>query len=182
MAWGGEARKQQASFLREAAYFTPEARVPHDDLSHRNPYLLPLGREMENLYPGIRDVASGFFSQRGIKWWKSSSSGDNTDVEGPTRNLASSQVACVNFLLPLSAHPHALKAILASLDDDIYDVLPVCYTARATKSACDALVEFEWVGLHDTLEGSSYSRGANATSADALLLAQTAEGLSLIHI
>ena len=73
----------------------------------RNPHLLPLGCEEENLYPGIRGNggAVDFFSQRRIRWWKSARTGDDTAGPGPTRNMTSSQVACVNFLLPLAGIP-----------------------------------------------------------------------------
>ena len=91
-----------------------QGRSPTDDKGIRNPHLLALGYEVENLFPGVRGGggAIDFFSQRGIKWWKSSRSGDDSKVDGPTRNMASSQVACVNFLLPLVSIPGALLTAL----------------------------------------------------------------------
>ncbi len=58
------------------------------------------------------DGVIDFFSQRNIKWWKSTRSNDDTSVDGPTQNMASSQMACVNFLLLLAGIPGALSAAL----------------------------------------------------------------------
>jgi hypothetical protein len=122
--------------------------------------------------PSLRgpDEALSFLRDRGIKWWKSIGSGDS-DTDGPTRNLASSQVACVNFLLPLARIPGALRAALRAIDPDVEDVLPIVDHAGRSSP-----VEIEWVGWSDPLEGGRITRGANQTSADALLVARTPTG------
>ena len=137
----------------------------------RNPHLLALGREEENLYPGARGVggAIDFFSQRGIKWWKSSRSGDDVETDGPTRNMASSQVACVNFLLPLVEVPGALLSAVSAIDDDVRDVVDVHHEGNTSP------VEFEWIGLGQSLEGGR-TRGAQNTSIDAFLIVETQTG------
>src|SRR3972149_6382120 len=110
MTFGLRAREIQARFrdtLSEAA------RSPTDPKGLRHGHLLALGHELDNLMPDLRghNGAMSFFSKRGIKWWKSSRSGDSRD-DGPTRNLASSQVGCVNFLLPLARVSGGLRSLL----------------------------------------------------------------------
>jgi hypothetical protein len=113
--------------------------------------------------------ALDFFRQRRIKWWTNSRSGDRKGA-APTRNLASSQVACVNFLLPLASVPGALAEALRAIDPDVVDVLPIVHEGRPS------LVEFEWVGWREPLEGGRITRGWKQTSADALIVARTARG------
>jgi hypothetical protein len=84
--------------------------------------------------------------------------------------MASSQIACVNFLLPLASNPAALTTILQSLDHDVISVVELEHHGRKS------YVEFEWVGMESTLELGAYTRGANATSVDALLVAETTSG------
>ena len=100
------------------------------------------------------DGAVDFFGQRNIKWWKSARSGDDTSVDGPTRNMASSQVACVNFLLPLVGIPGALSAALQAMDGDVRAVVNVNHEGRTSAA------EFEWLGIPRSLEGGS-TRGAS---------------------
>ncbi len=113
-AFERSAKRRQQQFRDTSSTVSDQGRSPTDDKGIRNPHLLALGYEVENLFPGVRGGggAIDFFSQRGIKWWKSSRSGDDSKVDGPTRNMASSQVACVNFLLPLVSIPGALLTAL----------------------------------------------------------------------
>ena len=113
------AKGRQGCFRDTSSTISPQGRSPPDGTGVRNPHLLSLGCEEENLYPGVRGSggAIDFFRQRGIKWWKSSRSGDDVETHGPTRNMASSQVACVNFLLPLATIPGALLPALRTLID-----------------------------------------------------------------
>ena len=165
------AKRRQQQFRDASPTVSDRGRSPIDDKGLRNPHLLALGCEVENLFPGIRDEggAIDFFSQRDIKWWKSSRSGDNSKSDGPSRNMASSQVACVNFLLPLAGIPGALLSVLRSLDDDVVDVVTISHDGRTSP------VEFEWIGLGRSLE-EGRDRGAHNTSIDALLVAETTTG------
>ena len=152
---------------------SPGARTPDDDKSRRNPHLVAQGYEVETLYPSLRgpDGALHFFREREIGWWTNSRSGDRPkgdDYQGPTRNLASSQVACVNFLLPLAEVPGALTAFLQVIDQDVLEVVPIV-DQRGRSSP----VEFEWVGWREPLEGGRMTRGALKTSVDALIVART---------
>lgn len=177
MKFGESARKHQGHFLTTSSNYSAAARARQTPIEKRNSHLLALGCETENLFPPLRNgVASEFFSTRGIKWWNSARSGDDKNSKGPTRNLASSQLACVNFLLPLNTYPTALASMLRTLDDDVASVTPLRYEAVATSVRCESLVDFEWLGLTSTLEGAGYTRGANATSADALIVATTTIG------
>ena len=165
------AKIRQQDFRNGSPTVGDDARQPLDDKGQRNPHLLALGCEEENLFPGIRGRggAIDFFGERNIRWWKSSRSGDDSRAVGPTRNMASSQVACVNFLLPLAAIPGALTAALRSLDGDVRSVVDI------RQGGLSSPVEFEWLGIPHSLEGGNI-RGAQNTSVDAFLVAETASG------
>ena len=155
------------------ARFRDRLSAPSDSLGRRHNYLLALGCEEENLYPLLRgeDGASRYFRDRNVKWWQASASGDLSDGKRPTRNMASSQIACVNVLLPLIEIPGALTAVLRVLDDDVTDVVQIAHEGTTSP------VEFEWIGLGHALEGPSVkSRGANSTSVDAFIVAETDGG------
>lgn len=140
MTFVKSARELQARFLANSPTFSALARNIGGAV-HR--HILPLGCEIETLYPPIRNEAVEFFDRRAIKWWKSPRSGDDVLVPGPTRNLVSSQVACVNFLLPLSSSAASLTAMLRSLDDDIVNVALMEYDVPKTGLRCSSMVEME---------------------------------------
>jgi hypothetical protein len=172
-SFGTLARQQQARFR---SCLSAAAQRPDDDKGLRNPHLIAHGCELENLYPSLRGAggAIDFFRDRRIKWWTSARSGDRPmgpEYEGPTRNLASSQVACVNFLLPLAAVPDGLTTFLRAIDEDVLGVVTI--TDREGKTSP---VEFEWVGWSEPLEGGAITRGANQTSVDALVIGRIAAG------
>ncbi len=175
--FGVRARRIQGAFRESSASISMPGRAPGDDKGRRHPHLLALGYEEENLFPPLRgpDGALAFFRNRGIQWWKSTRSGDNQATEGPTRNLASSQVSCLNFLLPLAQSATLTNALLRGLDKEEMAAIPVSYQRNGL--SLSSFVEFEWVGLKTSLEGSVASvRGANVTSADALVLADLPDG------
>ena len=156
-------RERQARF-REQLSLPPSPRHQH---------LLAPGHEEENLYPTLRgeNGACRFFGSRGIKWWQDKRNGDDWNGKRPTLNMTSSQVACVNFLLPLTEIPEALLAMLRAIDDDVRGWVPI------EDGRIQSPVEFEWIGLDHALEGPGVkTRGANATSVDAFMIAQTPAG------
>ena len=165
------AKKRQAWFREVSSTISFQGRSPSDGKGERNPHLLALGWEEENLYLGVRGGGGAieFFSQRGIQWWKSSRSGDDVERKGPTRNMASSQVACVNFLLPLAGIPGALLSVLSAIDDDVRGIVDIHHEGNTSS------VEFEWIGVGQSLEGGR-TRGAQNTSIDAFLVAETQSG------
>ena len=162
-----EAKYRQCRFRNTSPTISDHARSPTDATGRRNHHLLALGCGEENLFPGIRGPggAIDFFSERKIKWWK----GGDERTDGPTRNMTSSQVACVNCLLPLAGIPGALLSVLRALDSDVRDVVPIVHEGRTSS------VEFEWIGLGRSLEGGP-TRGAHNTSVDAFLVAETRAG------
>ena len=160
----GRAERQRQARFRSAMP------VPTDPSGQRHGHLLALGHELENLYPTLRDenAACRFFKARGIKWWQSARNGDDSNGTRPTRNMASSQIACVNFHLPLVDLPEALLATARALDDDVTQIVPIHDQSP---------VEFEWIGLNHALEGPAITtRGANSTSVDVFMIARTPAG------
>jgi hypothetical protein len=169
-------RDRQAHFRSTSDTISNPGRTPTDEHGKRHGYLLALGYELENLFPAVREIAPAFLKERGIGWWRSSVSKDRPvkDTGGvvPTRNMASSQVACVNLLFPLRDNPKALAALVRTIDPTVQEVVPIYHQGRAP-----TFVEFEWVGCCSTLEEGTWSRGANATSIDALLLGKVPGGV-----
>ena len=166
MNFGRVARKRQATFRKGLT-------SPSDAIGLRHGHLLALGCEEENLLPALRgeNGARRFFAERSVKWWQATKSGDAAGGTRPTRNMASSQIACVNFLLPLVDIPGALPALLKAIDDDVTGVVDIDHEGTSSP------VEFEWIGLDHALEGPAVkSRGANSTSVDAFMVAETPGG------
>ena len=164
--FGQRERKRQAAFRKGLT-------TPTDPVGLRHDYLLALGCEEENLFPTLRgeNGALRYFAERNIKWWQARVSGDASDGNRPTRNMASSQIACVNFLLPLIDIPGALTAVLQAIDDDVTGVVDIEHEGTSSP------VELEWIGLDHALEGPRVkSRGANSTSVDAFMVAETPAG------
>ena len=163
--------KRQADFRASSPSISEKGRSPADDLGRRHGHLLAICHEDENLYPSLRGEAGvrQFFADRRIKWHRTSQSGDVRGKEGPTRSMVSSQVACVNFLLPIAGIPGALEAVVNAIDDDVTGIAEIRHEGRTSP------VEFEWIGLSPSLEGGT-SRGANNTSVGAFLIAETEAG------
>jgi len=159
--------------LQRQARFRWQMSVPTDSIGQRHGHLLALGREDENLYPTLRGAngARRFFEVRGIKWWQDARNGDDSNGTRPTRNMASSQIACVNFHMPLIEKPEALVAMVQALDDDVTSIVKI--HDQNTQSP----IEFEWIGLDHALEGLAVkTRGANSTSVDAFTITRTLAG------
>ena len=167
------AKKQQAYFRRTSSTISDKGRTPSedDDVARRHGHVLAAGCKDENLYPPLRGEAGArrFFKERKIKWWRDARSGDAAGEDGPTRNMACSQVACVNFMLPLARIPGALAAAIGAIDDDVKGIIDIRHEGRTSP------VEFEWIGLEKSLEGGT-TRGANNTSVDAFVIADTGAG------
>lgn len=126
-------RGQQARFRATSPTISEAARHPDDPVGRRHDHLLALHYQEENLYPALRSPGGAieFFESRQIEWWQDRKSGDDAGRNWPTRNLTSSQVACVNFLLPLAEVPGALETVLRTLDADVESVVPLSYGMTA---------------------------------------------------
>ena len=167
--------RRQAAFRRASETISARGRLPTDDAARDYRYMLALGLEDENLYPPLRGTegARRFFGERGIKWWRHCGF-DDPSADGPTRNMASSQIACVNFFLPLAGSgDDGLLAVLTAIDDDVTGIVRIENPTAGTSST----VEFEWIGLGHALEGEAHTtRGKFATSIDAVVVAETRVG------
>ena len=167
--------RRQAAFRRGSETISARGRSPTDEAARDYPYMLALGHEDENLHPSLRGTegARRFFGERGIKWWRHCGFEDPS-ADCPTRNMASSQIACVNFFLPLTgAGDDGLLAVLATIDDDVTGIVRIEDPTAGTLST----LEFEWIGLGHALEGKAHTtRGEFATSIDAFVVAETRAG------
>lgn len=153
-----------------------EADSPKDTVGVKHGHILACGHEDKNLFPDLRgdDGARKFFRDRRILWSTNGQSGDRgrrSGYEGPTRNLKSSQVSCVNFLMPLASVNGALIEFIQVINGDVVEIEPI-----VDENGRSTLVEFEWVGWRDSLEGKSMVRGAFNTSIDALIVGRNGHG------
>jgi hypothetical protein len=153
-------RKRQAAFKQESSHFTALARLNGVHRGRDYPFLLPDGCVSENLYAGIRQAALDYFAQNGIHWHM-------------LYHLCSSQVCCVNFLFPFMDKPEALAALLRP-------IFPGLRRALAIETP-QQYVAFEWIGLQNYLKerepkGGRRTRGANFTSADAMVMFEREDG------
>lgn len=121
-------------------------------------FCLPTVCAEENLSPQVRSSAMKYFHDHEIGW--------HDGREGkPSNHLCDSQVCCVNFLFPFADKPVALADLFRKIFPDLREVIP-------TKDK--TLVSFEWIGEENYLKEKTgpngrRTRGANATSADALV-------------
>ena len=169
--FGKAEREHQAEFRDTSPTISEQGRSPTDYKGQQYGYMLGLSCEDENLYWSIRgnDGARKFFAERRIKWW-SHNGFDTAGNNGPTRNMASSQIMCVNFLLPLAEIDGALEAVVRAIDSDVERVVDIRYKGPAAR------VEFEWIGAPKSLEGVT-TKGQNSTSVDAFVIADTGTSL-----
>jgi hypothetical protein len=121
-------------------------------------YRLPPSARRTNFAPSIRDDAEAYFALHGITWHTHASHG------------LSSQTCCLNFLMPLAKRPELLSELVGrALDMPPPQMLPV----EKGPGGEDWFVGFEWLGDHDLLgewpTRGRPTRGANATSADAVV-------------
>lgn len=145
----------------QSAYFaaTLPGHVGFEDSAYR----LPPDQRLLNLNPGIRDAAERYFTDNAIAWHQHAAHG------------LSSQAACLNFLMPLATRPDVLARVVQSaVGGELPEMLPV----EAGPDGEPWFVGFEWIGREDYLNewprGGRPRRGANVTSADAVLRFQQA--------
>ena len=161
-----ESEKQhQAKFKRNSQYFSDEARADGVYKGKLRPYCLPLDYAEENLFPGIRQTAPAHFAAHSIKWHD----GQN---KKPSNHLCDSQVCCLNFLFPFANQPLALATILRPIFPSIREIFPI---------ENGKYVTFEWIGQKNYLgekisRNGKRTRGANFTSADAVVMFERTDG------
>lgn len=145
----------QAQRLSQSAHFTATCPEPGYKGSA---YRLAPHRRKFNLAPSISEVAPAYFDEKRITWHIHASHG------------LSSQVCCLNFLMPLATRPDVLSRVIANaLGIEPSEILEI----ERGPNGEPWFIGFEWIGERDYLnEGgasSSRMRGANATSSDAIL-------------
>jgi hypothetical protein len=128
-------------------------------------YPFVLKKPLLNLWDGIREDAVSYFNENNIPWW------NGTD-DGPTGHLVSSQVACVNHLFFLRQRQDLATKVLQQIDRDII----------SAERLDDGYVEFEVIGRRNYLNEQQHTRGANATSIDAMMLGRKAKKNILVSI
>ena len=141
---------------RQAAFFA--ARQPGEAGFEGSAYRLPPENRLSNLNPAIRDLAARYFDDNAIAWHQHAAHG------------LSSQVCCLNFLMPLATRPDMLARLVQSaLGGDLPEMLEV----EKGPDGEAWFVGFEWVGSENYLNEwpptGKPKRGANVTSADAVL-------------
>lgn len=121
-----------------------------------SPYRVHPDRFALNLAPAIQKQAATYFAEKGIAWHQHANHG------------LSSQVCCLNFLMPLAQDPERLARLVGRA----LGIAPsVMLPMEQDEAGTDWFVAFEWIGQQDYLneagKNGSRTRGANATSADA---------------
>lgn len=123
-------------------------------------YRIPPASRILNLAPAIRNAADRLFAaEPPIQWHQHANHG------------LSSQVCCINFLLPFAEKPELLRRWVEHVTGDrVAEMLPI----ESDRADQPWFVTFEWIGdtdyLNEGQEGALRKRGANATAADAAVL------------
>lgn len=156
---------RQSTFKQQSPTFSMAARSDGMYKGRQRPFCLPVDHAEENLFPGIRETAPAYFSKFEIKW-------HDGHAGKPSNHLCSSQVCCVNFLLPFYNQPKALAELLRPVFPDLVRMLPI---------ENEQYVAFEWIGeknyLHEKISrNGKCTRGANFTSADAAVMFEHTDG------
>ena len=141
---------------RQAAFFA--ANLPGEAGFEGSAFRLPPESRLSNLNPAIRDLAARYFADNAIAWHQHAAHG------------LSSQVCCLNFLMPLATRPDVLARLVQSA---LGGELPEMLAVDIGPDGVPWFVGFEWIGQRDYLNEwprtGTPKRGANVTSADAIL-------------
>lgn len=118
--------------------------------------LMPQSRYL-NIAPAIRNDVRDYFAMRKISWHQHAN------------HALSSQICCLNFLAPLALDPERLSIVVgAALSIPAPEMIEV----EDGPAGRPWFVGFEWIGgdhLNETGRSGVRTRGANATSADAVV-------------
>jgi hypothetical protein len=133
--------------------------VPANAMLGDTGYRLKAANRQLNLAPSIRDEVDAYFgSPRNIAWHTHANHG------------LSSQVCCLNFMLPLAVNPAILGQVIGSaLNLSPLKMLPV----EDGPDGHPYYVGFEWIGCENYLDEwpvkGTAMRGAHVTSSDAFV-------------
>jgi hypothetical protein len=141
---------------RQTAYFSAE--YPGKTGYRGMEYRLAPYDELLNLAPAIRHVAGRYFKKYDISWHTHANHG------------LSSQICCLNFLMPLAEEPEKLSAVVAAA---LGISRPKMLEVEPGPDGRPWFVGFEWNGRRDYLNEAGHRatlrRGANSTSTDAIV-------------
>lgn len=110
-----------------------------------------------NLAPSIRQTAPAYFKEKQITWHIHANHG------------LSSQVCCLNFLMPLATRTDVLSQLIGNA---LEIEAPKMMEIESGPNGESWFIGFEWIGEKDYLNetgASTRTRGANATSSDAIV-------------
>ena len=143
--------------VAQSTYFAehlPPGVAGHGGSEYR---LLPEHKAL-NLAPGVRADAIAYFDAHGIAWHQHAN------------HALSSQVSCLNFLMPLATQPRLLARVIG---EALGVPLPTMLEIESGPDGRPWFVGFEWIGradyLNEARKSGSRTRGAHATSADAIV-------------
>lgn len=152
-----ESEKKRQIALLDNQEIVSDAKGGGKFRNHTYDHILEDGNK--NLHPSIKDFAIQYFSENGIAWWNGAS---------PTGNLLSSQVACLNHLMPIRNDEEIILNILNHLQSKVKftKVYPIVIDKNPT------FIGFEMVSKIDHLNEGFPNRGTNCTSIDAFIFAE----------
>ena len=133
-------------------------------------YVLDPANSDINLFPSIRCSSIEYFKLNNIAWWR-----ESLDGYSPTGHLVSSQIHCLNHLFAFRKDADAVKTIIQNLIDlKIKTGLMIKELLPSPLDKDGGYITFEFVCKNKTLLGEKHeTRGANCTSVDAVVLAET---------
>src|ERR1035437_1336513 len=153
-----ETQRQKSVGLRDDIF-----KDPGGGIFKKSERVFVLKEPALNLWAGVREDVINYFSFYGIPFWDSGNE--------PTGHLLSSQIACLNHLYFIRQRVDVAKQILKAVDKNIKSAL------RMDNGVGDnGFVDFEVVGAKNYLNEKLHTRGANATSVDAVMLAEMNNG------
>ncbi|GMO36239.1 MAG: hypothetical protein Ta2F_12170 [Termitinemataceae bacterium] len=156
-----EKQREIAVKLIENAFFESDKGGAKFANGHNYPFVLQDPKL--NLWEGIKNNALEYFETNNIPWWMST-------PKTPTGHTLSSQVACVNHLYLLRNKQDLATAVLKNINNKIVSAVEI------KEPDTDAgYVAFEIVGEKNYLGEIQHTRGANATSVDAVMVGKKAD-------
>ena len=157
-AWG-----QRRVTLGALLSISAESRTPTDEGGWRYGHMLALGHQRRTfIRPNAANWEHAHSSSDGASTGADIPSSTRPGPAGPSRNMGSSQVACLNILVPVCEDMALLLALLRAIDPD------GDWSGHDPGSRCRNLVpvEFEWNGVgHAPREKGSRGAGSWAPAA-----------------
>jgi hypothetical protein len=126
-----------------------------------------------NLFKPIRKEVVSYFNKNKIPFWKV---GGEVGAKKPTGHVLSSQIACINHLFFMRQRQDIVTMVLKNIDSAVKIALPLDNDTEL------GFVSFEVVGRKNYLNEKHHTRGANATSIDAAMLAEMQDGTRKLFI